>query len=88
MAEDKFFQDRLKVLEEIREMGIDPYAYRFDVTHSTKQVLEKYADITEGKSKEVVAVAGRIVLLRRMKCILSISLSISLKIGEWLFIYC
>jgi len=66
MAEDKIFQDRLKVLEEIKEMGTDPYAYRFDVTHSAQEVTNKYADIAEGKSEETVAVAGRIVLLRKM----------------------
>ena len=66
MAGDKFFQDRLKALEEIRDMGVEPYAYRFDITHSTKEVLDKYTDIDETKSKETVAVAGRIVLLRKM----------------------
>ena len=66
MTEDKFFQDRLKALEEIRDMGVEPYAYRFDITHSTKEVLDKYTDIDETKSKETVAVAGRIVLLRKM----------------------
>ncbi len=66
MAVDKFFQDRVKVLEEIRELGIEPYAYRFDATHTAKDILETYSDIGDGKSEETVAVAGRMVLFRKM----------------------
>ena len=66
MAEDKIFQDRLNVLNQIREIGARAYAYSFDATHSAKQLLAKYGDIGEEKSEETVSSAGRIVLLRKM----------------------
>jgi lysyl-tRNA synthetase class 2 len=66
MAEDKIFEDRLKVLDEIRGSGVEPYAYRFDGTHTSREILERYGDIGEEKSEDEVAVAGRIVLLRKM----------------------
>lgn len=66
MPEEKFFQDRVKALEEIRQAGVQPYAYKFEVTHSSKHVFEQFGDLAEGKSEESVSVAGRIMLLRNM----------------------
>jgi len=53
---------RQKKLHELREMGINPYPYRFEVTH-------RCADIQAMKDSQFppdVAVAGRVVSLRRM----------------------
>ncbi|UCH62196.1 MAG: lysine--tRNA ligase [Fidelibacterota bacterium] len=53
---------RQKKLHELRDMGINPYPYRFEVTHHS-------ADIQIMKDDEYppdVAVAGRVVSLRRM----------------------
>ncbi|MFB0517055.1 MAG: lysine--tRNA ligase [Candidatus Neomarinimicrobiota bacterium] len=53
---------RQKKLHELRQMGIKPYPYRFEVTHHS-------ADIQAMKDSQFppdVAVAGRVVSLRRM----------------------
>lgn len=51
-----------KELGEIRKMGFDPYPYKFDRTHTTKDILEKYSNIKAGEKIEDVkiSVAGRI----------------------------
>ncbi|MFQ6674207.1 MAG: lysine--tRNA ligase [Fidelibacterota bacterium] len=53
---------RTEKLERLRQMGINPYPYSFDVSHRSRQILEGF-DTLEGKS---VSVAGRIVSMRRM----------------------
>ncbi|MDX1617144.1 MAG: lysine--tRNA ligase [Balneolaceae bacterium] len=61
---------RLQKLEELREMGIDPYPYRFEVTHSSRQILENTALIRKENQEpdelERVSVAGRIMTRRVM----------------------
>jgi len=60
-------QERLKKLEELKNLGINPYPYTFDQTHHAKEILEKYTDLkAEEKTKDTVKVAGRIMQLRRM----------------------
>lgn len=55
-----------KRIKELREKGINPYPYKFDKTHSSVQIKEKYKDIAnEEFSKEFVKFAGR-VLTRRV----------------------
>jgi lysyl-tRNA synthetase class 2 len=54
---------RREKLARIREMGIEPFAYQFTQTHSTEEVLEQYEKLRESVE---VAVAGRIMSLRRM----------------------
>jgi len=61
---------RLQKLEELREMGIDPYPYEFEVTHSSKEILENpdlvRKDDQDDSELERVAVAGRIMTRRVM----------------------
>ncbi len=53
---------RIEELEELKKKGINPYPYSYNVTHSSKEILEKYSEF-EGKD---VSLAGRIMSLRRM----------------------
>jgi lysyl-tRNA synthetase class 2 len=53
---------RFQKLEELREMGVEPYPYSFSRTHNTKDIIESF-DSLESKK---VSVAGRITSLRRM----------------------
>ncbi len=53
---------RLKRLEEIRALGIDPYPARCKRTHEIEKVLESFEDL-ESKNKEIVLV-GRIRSVR------------------------
>ncbi|MGF1671869.1 MAG: lysine--tRNA ligase [Balneolaceae bacterium] len=60
---------RLKKLEQLREFGINPYPYKFDVTHYSKEILEdKNLIIPPEKQEEAerVSVAGRIMTRRIM----------------------
>jgi lysyl-tRNA synthetase class 2 len=68
---------RRKELHELRERGVNPYPYTFDKTHSTEQILngfqndqqdEQQSEQTDEQAErwKSVAVAGRIMALRRM----------------------
>ena len=61
-------QQRLKKLEELRAMGINPYGQRFEPTISAKDLHEQHSS-TSGeelaKKKPRFAVAGRLLALRR-----------------------
>ncbi len=65
--EDRLIQDRIKKLKEIKEMGIDPYPYRYDKTHDCSEILNKHQSLKQGeKTETLVSVAGRILLIRKM----------------------
>ncbi|GGM94809.1 lysine--tRNA ligase [Thermus composti] len=60
-------QQRLKNLEALVEAGFAPYPYRYPKTHSAREILEaKKGAPPETEWPEEVAVAGRLVALRRM----------------------
>lgn len=53
---------RFEELEEIKKMGINPFAYSFNVTAKSKEIKENFEQL-EGKD---VCIAGRIMAIRRM----------------------
>lgn len=64
---NELIQERIKKLERLREAGIEPYGFPFDVKDRASEVFKKYSE----KSKEVLdenrlncTVAGRIITLR------------------------
>ena len=59
-------EERLKKLERLKELGIEPFGYRFERTHKIKEIREKYERIKAGKQleKAKVKVAGRIKAIR------------------------
>jgi lysyl-tRNA synthetase class 2 len=63
-------QIRLQKLQELRSMGINPYPYEFDATHSSKQILNNEGLVKEDDQDETeaeqVAIAGRIMTRRIM----------------------
>lgn len=62
MASDDLRATRLEKVHQLRALGFNPYAYRWDVTHHAAQLQEKYAALTNGEEVEdVVAIAGRIL---------------------------
>ncbi len=64
---NQYFQQRKEKLQQIREMGVNPYPNDLAVSHSAKSILEKYdsKDKAALEAERVeVAVAGRIMLLR------------------------
>ncbi|XP_039784705.1 lysine--tRNA ligase, chloroplastic/mitochondrial-like isoform X4 [Panicum virgatum] len=57
---------RLKKVEELRGKGYEPYAYKWDRTHTTKELQEEYTHLENGEICEeaAVSIAGRIVARR------------------------
>jgi lysyl-tRNA synthetase class 2 len=53
---------RREKLEKLRELGIEPYPYKFDRTHTSKNIIEGFSKL-EGKK---VTIAGRIMSNRLM----------------------
>jgi lysyl-tRNA synthetase class 2 len=58
--EEEYYQERLKILDILRERGIDPYGHKFDGVTPIEQVV---ADFKED-SEEKVRIAGRIMAMR------------------------
>lgn len=60
-------KEKLRKLEELRDLGIDPYPYKFNQIHHAHDLNTKYASLNAGDhTKEKVSVAGRIMLKRVM----------------------
>ena len=65
--ENELIQQRKRKLQELKELGIDPYGGVFETTHSTSEVFRQYGEVS-GEQLEAqpveVTVAGRIVAWR------------------------
>ncbi|MCD5408865.1 lysine--tRNA ligase [Candidatus Bipolaricaulota bacterium] len=67
MAEADLIAARREKLARLRALGIDPYPYRFERTHTIAQVRAAFPDLPpEARTGAEVRVAGRIMALRRM----------------------
>ena len=56
---------RLEKVEQLKQLGVNPYAYRWQSTHHAAELQEKYADLASGEEVEIeVAIAGRIMARR------------------------
>jgi len=65
MSEEDIRATRLEKVEQLKQLGMNPYAYRWDLTHHAAQLQEKFADLPVGEEVELeVAVAGRILARR------------------------
>ncbi len=65
MSEERSYvvDDRIKKVEQLRERGIEPFAYSYAVTHSSAAARDLLADGKTEDSSEV-RVAGRLVSMR------------------------
>ncbi|MFA5303050.1 MAG: lysine--tRNA ligase [Candidatus Nanoarchaeia archaeon] len=64
---DDYINERLKKLHKIKELGINPYPQIvIKDKKSSAQLLEKYAKVSEEKSKNAEEYAGRIMSFRSM----------------------
>jgi lysyl-tRNA synthetase, class II len=64
---NELIQQRFKKREEIRAMGIRPYAGRFDVSVSAQGLIDRYGQTSKEEleqSRVEVTIAGRIVAMR------------------------
>lgn len=56
---------RLEKVEQLKKLGLTPYAYRWESTHNAAQLQEKYASLEAGEEVNIeVAIAGRITARR------------------------
>ncbi len=61
---------RREKLEQLHELGVNPYPYSFDVTHTSKQILatekELLRDEETNPDSDTVVIAGRVMTKRVM----------------------
>ena len=56
---------RREKLEEIRQLGVDPYAYKYSPTHTTQEIREQYVEVGDQPDEtKSVCIAGRIMTKR------------------------
>jgi len=56
---------RIEKVAQIKELGLNPYAYKWESSHHAAQLQEKYVDLASGEEiEDQVAIAGRIVARR------------------------
>ncbi len=59
--------NKLRKLNEMKELGINPYPYTYNQTHHAKNVNDKYTTLkSEEHTEDKVSVAGRVMLKRVM----------------------
>ncbi|AFZ35839.1 lysyl-tRNA synthetase, class II [Stanieria cyanosphaera PCC 7437] len=57
--------NRIEKVEELKQLGLNPYAYKWEITDHAAELQEKYRDLADGEEiEEEVAIAGRIVARR------------------------
>ncbi|ADY73449.1 Lysyl-tRNA synthetase [Desulfurobacterium thermolithotrophum DSM 11699] len=73
MAEERIVEQRKEKIERLKELGYEPYAYKYEVTTTAKELLDKFGRHKEGEDKEKeqlpeeeFSLAGRIVSMRVM----------------------
>jgi lysyl-tRNA synthetase, class II len=56
---------RLEKVEQIKALGLNPYAYKWEISHHCEQLQETYKDLADGEEINVkVSIAGRILARR------------------------
>jgi len=67
MEQNPLVKEKLRKLDELRKLGVEPYPYNYNKTHSTDDILSKHSKLNpEEITNDIVAVAGRIMTLRDM----------------------
>lgn len=65
MSEEDIRATRLEKVEQLRQLGMNPYAYHWESTHHAAQLQEKFADLPSGEEVDLeVTVAGRVMARR------------------------
>jgi lysyl-tRNA synthetase class 2 len=65
MSEEDIRATRLEKVNQLKQLGSNPYAYRWESTHNTSELQAKFADLASGEEVDLdVAVAGRIMARR------------------------
>jgi lysyl-tRNA synthetase class 2 len=63
----RLIQERIKKIDDIRALNVNPFPYKYEPTHISTQIKEKHKELPAGEhTTDNVCVAGRILLFRRM----------------------
>lgn len=63
--QDEIVKERLRKITELREQGINPYPYSYEVKSRSSELQEQYKHLkNEEKSKDTAKLAGRITSIR------------------------
>lgn len=60
---EEYREQRIKKMEQLIEKGVNPYPYKFDVTHTSSDIFDNQKELIKDKTE--VSIAGRIMLMRR-----------------------
>jgi lysyl-tRNA synthetase class 2 len=64
---DELRQTRIEKAEQLKQLGINPYAYKWESTHQAADLQEKFASLPKGEEDPTeVSIAGRIMTRRVM----------------------
>jgi lysyl-tRNA synthetase, class II len=67
MSEEDIRATRLEKAEQLKQLGMNPYAYRWEITHHTAQLQAEFVDLPSSEEVNIdVAIAGRIMARRFM----------------------
>jgi lysyl-tRNA synthetase, class II len=62
MASEDLRAARVEKLDQLKALGMNPFAYRWESSHSMAALQDKYKDLPNGQEEnEIVSVAGRIM---------------------------
>ncbi|MCB0723594.1 MAG: lysine--tRNA ligase [Ignavibacteriae bacterium] len=69
--QNELIKRRIEELEHIKQLGVNPYPHKFDVTAKSADVISSYKDPADDDEKEkqkenIVSIAGRIMSIRKM----------------------
>ncbi|BAY44786.1 lysyl-tRNA synthetase [Scytonema sp. HK-05] len=65
MSEEDIRATRLEKVEQLRQLGMNPYAYHWESTHHAAELQEKFADLPSAEEVDLeVTVAGRVMARR------------------------
>lgn len=56
-------EQRIRKLEKLRSSGINPYPYKFEVSHSSREIIDDFEALNS--SEREVSVAGRLMTIRK-----------------------
>jgi lysyl-tRNA synthetase class 2 len=63
--EELIVKERLRKIEELRKLGINPYAYRFEKKENSADLQEKYKKLkNDERTKDKARAAGRVLVIR------------------------
>jgi len=61
---NQIITNRMEKLDKLNELGINPFTYKFERTHTTEQAREQFEELSKNETE--ITIAGRIMSIRRM----------------------